>query len=190
MKYIILTVIIAIITGCIWNPEEISYNVPYKFFVLMKGNASDSLVKDDDTFKFIDKEEYVDNRDDIKEIRFLEAAFRMDSVSATYIKPTSDSTIVGDCILNVYKINGSEVSDEPIFTKTKENFRPYDYLGKPYIFELTKEDIDKFNSYIEVADDVGFKAVVKVKVKKAEYWSGTRYIDGIVDVLFKVVLKL
>ena len=137
------------ISGCdsINSLNTFPLNVPLSVEINVAGNFQNIAQSGDICLDQSDT--YQKYKDKIKNITFLQAAFRTLSVTP--------SNLSGNVTLKLEDGNGNL-----LFNKNLGNIKPSDYINTPYILPLTSQDIANINAYISVTGNQCFNATVTV----------------------------
>jgi len=159
--------------------DTFEFNVPFSIDVTVQGN--NSSVSDSTIYCLNQSETYQDYVEDMRQLTFVEAAWRTDAVQ--YISS-------GDIEITV-SINGGAT----LFQKTLTNVNPSSYQSPngPFVLSLTDTEIQALNtylnSYLENPNQC-IKAKVKATVKSPLPVTQTVYLKGIIDMVVEAETEI
>jgi hypothetical protein len=156
--------------------DTLPLNIPMSVEIVTQG--SDSPIEESETFCLNNDENFQKNREKMKQVTFIEAAWRTKSVSAN---------LVGTIELKLKDANGNQ-----LFSKTLPGANPAAYMSpnKPYVLALSANEIGFINAYLEQIFSQGnqnfcFEATAAVTVTSG---STPYLVDGYVDVVFETII--
>lgn len=168
----LLSVIMFSNTGCIFEAKDLELNVPLTIDIDVEG--TDSNIFEESTFDLGESSVYEDNQENLKNIEFLEAAFR--------VKGCQPEDLSGELIVTLQNESGNE-----IFKYKIDRIAIKDYLNKPIVLKLDKNSIQAMNAYIQISGNTGFKAIVEVNEITDD--GKNHVVNGAVDILFSTVIE-
>lgn len=148
--------------------DTLPLNIPVSFKFLA---TSGSPTFDSGNYNLDSSKTYLDYKDDIEKLTYIEAAYRTKSVSSTSISVT----------LNVQLINA--LTSVPIINFTINNFKPSDYISTPLVLAFDQTQIQALNNYLVN------NRVFRLIVTHTNMPSG-QTIEGAVDAVFEAEVKL
>jgi hypothetical protein len=154
--------------------ETLPLNIPISKEITTTGTNT-VIVEVENICFDADSPTYLDYKEKIKSLTFLEAAWRTKSVSAG---------LQGNITLQIRTGNGTVV-----FSKTIPGVNPaaYQSPNQPYVFQLTEQEIDLINAYIESLNSLCFEATATVQVTGG---TSPYQLVGIVDMIFEAETEL
>jgi hypothetical protein len=157
--------------------DTLPLNVPMSVEIISQG--SNLTIGESETFCLNNDETFQKNREKLKQVTFVEAAWRTKSVSAN---------LQGTIELTLQDQNGNL-----LFNKTLPGADPAAYMSpnKPYILTLSANEIGLINSYLDQIFSQGngsfcFEATATITVTSG---STPYLVDGYVDVVFETVIN-
>ncbi|NOX65339.1 MAG: hypothetical protein GXO85_05950 [Chlorobi bacterium] len=124
---------LAIFSGCD-KLGNIPLNVPIEIKFTLSG--SETSAQETVTFCLNQYQEWNDNKDKIQSVKFLSAAYWTLDYSPSALKGTINAALKDKNGLTLLSINLPNVS-------------PGDYITDGYKIELTKDELDAFNAYLD-----------------------------------------
>ncbi|GEM_PF-4381181 len=115
-------------------------NIPMS--VTFSTSGSNSSMVQSSTFCVNQNETYLQYKDDISELTYVEAAIRTISYSPSDVR--------GDIVLKVYDPLGNV-----LFKEVLEDVSPGDYMNTPYVITLNTDEFNTLNSYLQQALESG-----------------------------------
>jgi hypothetical protein len=165
---VMLVFSVVFFNGC--DLDSLPLNVPITRDFNLSGNAD--AVFDSETFSLDDYEDFVG--DDINTVTYVRSAVRVLTVS--------DPDLTGNIVINLR--NGSGFN----FTATLNNVRPADYISDPYILNLTGEQVQDLNDYINSSVERIF--TVSFEVTNISAATPPHTITGVFEAIFEVDTEL
>ncbi|VAX18179.1 hypothetical protein MNBD_IGNAVI01-1772 [hydrothermal vent metagenome] len=123
---------LSLFSGC-EDLGNIPLNIPIKVEFTLSG--SETSASETVTFCLNQYQEWNDNKDKIQSVKFLSAAYWTLDYSPTALKGTINASLKDQNGLTLFSIN-------------LPNTSPGDYISEGYKLELTKDEIDAFNAYL------------------------------------------
>ncbi len=138
----------------------------------ISGSGPICLNKDSQTFQ--------DYQDKIKGLKFIQAAFRIDSVTASGI---SAPNLKGDIVITLNNQNNL-----PLFSVKISNINPSDYINKVLVLSLTQNQIQAMNAYISNLNNTCFYG--SMEVQNITGGNPPFTIVGVIDMVFEADTEL
>jgi hypothetical protein len=149
-------------------------NIPISAPVSVSGSGT--FLQDDANFCLENDEDFQEYRDKMKQVTFVEAAWR-----TTYVSPG----LQGNVNLTVRRGDNGNV----LFTYDLPAIDPADYMApnQPWIFQLNQNEVQLMNAYLDQIFNQGtqnfcFQATATVNVTGG---TPTYQLEGFVDVVFE-----
>lgn len=167
--------LILIFNGCD-EFNSLPLNIPFTLKVHLEGSnteLSDSIFYCLST----DSEIYTENRDKIKSLHFVEAAYRTLSVTPADLSGDIDVTL-------------KDGNDNELFHSLIKDAVPADYMkpNSPFILKLTQEQIDLLNEYLNSLLNEGACFTAKVAVNNISGKSPYS-IDAAIDMVIEADME-
>jgi hypothetical protein len=175
MKKLFIPFLIALsilsFNGCEFDTLPI--NIPISIPVIFEGSVNSINVEK--SFCLDDYDSYKQHLNDMKNLTYLESAFRVDIISHPNITGT-------------FNIELKNQAGQTLFSIQHNNFRPADYMVNPYILPLTGTHIQALNAYISNISNKCFSASASL----TNITGGGAEINmvGNIDMVFEVEAQL
>lgn len=151
-KYIFITAafLSMMYGGCILDAfDELVQNFSVERSFVVQGNTNNVPIQTS-TFSLDDSDIYDEYKNKIKDVNFLAASLRVDSIDTPSLQ--------GDMILTLKDVNGNT-----LFTHTFDDFKPADYYNnKAAVINLSQAEITAINNYIDGAANKTFTGSLQV----------------------------
>lgn len=168
----LLSIIMFSNTSCIFETKDLQLNVPLSIDIDIEG--MDSNIFEEAIFDLNKSSVYKDNKDNLKEIKFLEAAFR--------VKDYKPEDLSGELVVTLQNESGITIFEYEIARISTK-----DYLNKPIVLKLGENEIQAMNAYIEISGNTVFKAIVEVNNITDD--GENHVVNGVIDILFSTVIE-
>ncbi len=139
---ILLLTVLVFISSCDVLDTIKTFPVNIPISVTFSTSGSNSSMVQSSTFCVNDNKTFIEYKDNINELTYVEAAIRTISYSPSDVR--------GDIVLKVMDPLGNI-----LFKEVLENVSPGDYETNPYVITLSTDEFNTLNSYLQQALESG-----------------------------------
>ncbi len=177
-KYILAAAALLMLSynGCILDAfNELVQNFSVERSFVVQGNTSNVPVQTN-TFSFEDSDVYKEYKNKLKDVSFVAASLRVDSIDTPSLQ--------GDIILTL-----KDGNQNTLFTHIFEDFKPADYYGtKAAVITLTQAEMVALNAYVDGTGNKTFTGILQVQ--NATPANTNVYLKCYMDVAFELTADL
>ncbi len=161
-------------SGCdvINSFETLPINIPISLPVSISGNGDD--LSETQNFCLENFPDFNEYQSDIEDINFVELSFRTKSFSPTNLRGNISFELM-------------DASGNLIFMDELNNISPAEFEENPYVLQLSDEEINLMNQYLDSDGGTCFTGKVNLQITDG---SGDNELVGIIDIVFEAETKI
>lgn len=171
---LLLTGSVFLNSGCdvINSFETLPINIPISLPVYISGDGDD--LSETQNFCLENFPDFNKYQNEIEDVNFVELSFRTKSFSPSNLRGNISFELM-------------DASGNVIFMDELNNISPAEFEQNPYVLQLSDDEINMMNEYLDSEDGTCFTGKVNLQITEG---SGNNNLTGIIDIVFEAETKI